>query len=257
MKHFFLLPLLLCSVMLANCTVPTGPTEKVLFKRGLARMEQRNFSLAEIDFSMTIQLNPENEVAYYNRGFCRLRLGLYADAIEDFSKAIEFDNHNYEAFYNRGNALRFIADDVKAAENLEAARRVYSQALEDMSYAISHNRKDPRYWRGRARVKMGLDDFRGAIRDLDVSVRLSNGRQPAYLYDRAEAYLALREFYDTIDNINQIISILPRDPQGYMFRAAVKVQAGDLEGACLDWSRAGELGELAAYEFIRENCGRW
>ncbi len=249
-----------CLCILFTILIPSllqGQTEKQLFKRGLERMEIGNFEMAEIDFSMVIQLNHDNEVAYYNRGYCRLRLEAFLGAVEDFTESIEMDQDNYEAFFNRGNALRHIAGDIKSTENLEAARRVYMQALEDMNFAIAHDRKEARYLRGRSQVKMGLDDVRGAIEDLNLAVRLTRGKDPRYLFDRAEAFLAMRDFYEAMDDIDRIIELSPRNPEGYMFRAAVKLQAGDQSGACLDWSKAGELGEISAYDYIRENCDRY
>lgn len=259
MAYFFQVKRIFCILLLLALVFPgkiSGQTEKRLFKRGLERMEQNNFTLAEIDFSMVIQLNPENEIAFYNRGYCRLRAANYPGAVEDFTRSIEIDHTNYDAFFNRGNALKFIADDIKGRENLESARRVYLQALEDLNFALAHERKDPRYLRARARIKMGLDDIRGAIKDLDQAIKITKGDTPAYLYDRAEAFLELKDFYEALDDIDRLIELNPRNPEGYMFRAAVKEQVGDQSGACLDWSRAGELGKIEAYEFIRERCGR-
>ena len=249
--------IMLAMLVLGFQGVLPGQTEKALFKRGLERMQSRNFSLGEIDFSMVLQLNPNNEEAYYNRGFCRLRLEKNAGAVEDFTKAIELNHNNFEAFYNRGNALKAIADEVKERENLETARRVYLQALEDMNFAIARSKAEARYLRGRASVKMGLDDIRGAIKDLDHAIKMTKGRDITYLYDRAEAFLGLRNFYEAIDDLDRIVQLAPRNPEGYMFRAAVKLQAGDNSGACLDWSKAGELGQISAYEYIRENCDRY
>lgn len=219
-------------------------------------MATNNFSLAEIDFSMVLQLNPENEIAYYNRGYCRLRIENYPGAVEDFTHTIERDNENYEAFYNRGNALKAIADDIKSRENLESARRVYAQALDDLNFALSHDRKEPRYLRARAQIKMGLDDIRGAIQDFDLAIKFTKGNVPGYIAERAQAYIELKDFFEALDDVNKLIELTPRNPQGYMFRAAVKVQIGDERGACLDWSRAGELGEISAYTYIRDHCGR-
>ena len=33
-----------------------------------------------------------------------------------------------------------------------------------------------------------------------------------------------------------------------------KYNLGDKEGACLDWSKAGELGVMKAYEMIKKYC---
>ena len=55
-------------------------------------------------------------------------------------------------------------------------------------------------------------------------------------------------------DINEVIHKKPNDPSGYNVRATIKFQAGDTDGACLDWSYAGQIGDLSAYEKIKKYC---
>ena len=74
------------------------------------------------------------------------------------------------------------------------------------------------------------------------------------IFDRAEANINLKYFKEAIKDLDRVVKATPMDPQAYNARATVKLQAGDTDGACLDWSRAGELGDINAYTLIRKHC---
>jgi hypothetical protein len=40
----------------------------------------------------------------------------------------------------------------------------------------------------------------------------------------------------------------------YYLRGVLRIEYGQLSDGCLDLSKAGELGDLKAYEMIRERC---
>lgn len=222
------------------CLFLQAQTEKQLLRRGIERLENQDYANAEGDFSMVLKLNPANGAAYYNRGFARLQLGAYTGAVSDFSLSLEINPANPEGYYNRGLARL----------NLEE----YLMALRDFNTAIKGREKDPRYYQMRARAKSGLEDFRGAIQDMTVCINLTKGRNLDFFYERAEYYIALNQFAPALRDLDYIVGQRPLDPDAYNARAAVRYQAEDLEGACLDWSKAGELGDASAYDRIRINC---
>jgi hypothetical protein len=39
-------------------------------------------------------------------------------------------------------------------------------------------------------------------------------------------------------------------------RGILRIEFGDLKNGCLDLSKAGELGDLNAYELIKEKCNQ-
>ena len=44
------------------------------------------------------------------------------------------------------------------------------------------------------------------------------------------------------------------DADAYNNRGVAKLGLKDLDGACLDWSKAGELGHSGAYDLIKQYC---
>ena len=40
----------------------------------------------------------------------------------------------------------------------------------------------------------------------------------------------------------------------YYIRGFIKLELNNLNGACTDFSKAGELGIMDAYDAIKENC---
>ena len=57
-----------------------------------------------------------------------------------------------------------------------------------------------------------------------------------------------------IDDFSKAIEINPKDSKAYSMRGIAKYKINDKNGACLDWSKAGELGEDNAYNIIRKFC---
>ncbi|MEM7657935.1 MAG: tetratricopeptide repeat protein [Bacteroidota bacterium] len=223
------------SVVLAE-----AQTEKQLFNRGMDKMKSQDFEGAEIDFSMVIKLNPTNDAAYYNRGFSRYQLGNHPGAIQDFNLALDINPENAEAYYNRGRSKLGLED--------------YLGAMLDLNIAIKGRPKEYRYYQIRSLAKSGLQDYRGAIQDLNKAIKITKGKNIELIFDRAEAYISLKYFDDAIKDLDRVVKASPTDPQAYNARAQVKLQAEDLDGACLDWSRAGELGDINAYTLIRKYC---
>ena len=55
-----------------------------------------------------------------------------------------------------------------------------------------------------------------------------------------------------LQDFNLAIKANPELSEAYQNRGTSKFQFGDKLGACLDWSKAGELGYYDAYEYILE-----
>lgn len=227
-------------ICLSLSSLTFGQTEKELFKRGLTKMEAQDFEGAELDFTLVLKFNPRNDAAYYNRGYTRMLLGDSPGAIQDFSLALDINPANPEAYYNRG----------RARNNLED----YLGAMLDFNIALKAKPKEIRFYRARAKAKSGLRDYRGAIKDLDMAIRLSKGKNMDLVFERAEAYINLKDFISAVQDLDRVVKTRPNDPSAYNARASIKLQGGDLNGACLDWSKAGELGDVNAYSMIRKHC---
>ena len=59
------------------------------FSSGLTKHNSNDFNGAIRDFSVAIQINPDNPVPYYCRGLSKAELKDHKGAIEDYSKSIQ------------------------------------------------------------------------------------------------------------------------------------------------------------------------
>ena len=130
----------------------------------------------------------------------------------------------------------------------------YNQELDSMSTttSIDSSRKAAVYYL-RGRSKFELTDKRGAILDFDMAVSLDPAK-PAYYYYRGLAHHWLKHYSDAIENYDMAVKLNPDKMHYYLNRGYVKFLSDDIDDACYDFSKAGELGLFEAYELIKEYC---
>jgi len=51
-----------------------------------------------------------------------------------------------------------------------------------------------------------------------------------------------------------VIELDPDYAEAYNNRGIAKYRLGDKDGSCLDWNKAGELGNEKAYDLFKEYC---
>ena len=73
--------------------------------RGLAYLVYGFFEFAVLDFTKTIDLNPNNPKSYYRRGYAYSWLREYEKAVADYDKAIEYKPDNVRYRLLRAKAL--------------------------------------------------------------------------------------------------------------------------------------------------------
>lgn len=163
----------------------------------------------------------------------------YMEAILNLNKAIELDSKNFNAFLLRASLKeRF--------EDLHGAMKDYNQA-------IDANAKYADAFFARGNVKMRLQDYYGAIEDFTAAIGINENYVEAY-FNRGKAKQLLLAYQDAINDVTKIIQINPKSIDAYYMRGILRIDFGDMKNGCLDLSKAGELGDLRAYEIIKEKC---
>jgi tetratricopeptide (TPR) repeat protein len=135
----------------------------------------------------------------------------------------------------------------------------FREAIQDFNNAIenSPNYADPYLSRGVAKANLG--DYRGAILDYDKYILLNSYFLPndnfltAYIC-RADAKREIGDNIGAIQDYNKALEIKPYDRIALNNRGIAKINLGDINGGCLDLSRAGELGSKRAYDAIKNYC---
>jgi tetratricopeptide (TPR) repeat protein len=163
----------------------------------------------------------------------------YMEAILNLNKAVELDAKNASAYLLRAT-LKEKFEDLHGA-------------MKDYNLAIEANPKYADAFFARGNVKMKLQDFYGAIEDYTAAINVNENYVEAY-FNRGKAKQLLLAYEDAINDVTKIIQINPKSIDAYYMRGILRIDFGDLKNGCLDLSKAGELGDLRAYEVIKEKC---
>lgn len=178
---------------------------------------------------------------YTQKGRDLLEKEEYVEALLNLNKAIELDPNYSAAYYLRGNIK----------ENFEDRHG----AMKDYNMAIEKNPKFADALFARGNVKMKLQDYYGAIDDFTAVIAINENFVEAY-FSRGRAKQFLQAYQDAINDCTKIIQINPKNSDAYSMRGILRIEFGDTKNGCLDLSKAGELGDLKAYELIKEKCNQ-
>lgn len=176
---------------------------------------------------------------YTQRGRELLEKREYVEALVNLNKAIELDPNQSAAYYLRGN----IKDNFEDRHG----------AMKDYNLAIEKNPKFTEALYARGNVKMKLQDYYGAIDDYSAAITLNENFVEAY-FNRGKAKQYLQAYQDAINDCTKIIQINPKNASAYSMRGILRIEFGDTKNGCLDLSKAGEMGDLNAYDLIKEHC---
>ncbi|NLT49824.1 MAG: tetratricopeptide repeat protein [Ignavibacteria bacterium] len=118
-----------------------------LLKSGFMKADSGDYEGAIEDFSMAIEINPEDSIAYNNRAVAYHNLGDFSKAIKDYTQLIILNAQNSMAYNNRalakvelGDFRGAIADYTKAIEFKPAEAEIYINrgiALYQLNYLDS------------------------------------------------------------------------------------------------------------------------
>jgi tetratricopeptide (TPR) repeat protein len=116
-------------------------------------------------------------------------------------------------------------------------------------------------------AKNRLKDYRGAILDFDKFISLTPEQTieseiegglkmlaAAYSFRGMSKRNLNYPYQETMIDHNKAIKLNPKDGLNYLRRAITRQKFNLKNEACLDFSKAGELGISEAYEIIRDYC---
>lgn len=173
------------------------------------------------------------------------------------------EGDSWEASYYAFN----IAGHYSNADSMKASMSYYNGA-------ILLNSEEPLFYEFRGVLKHELGDYRGAIRDYskasELSVKQHVGldsevRWQLYKY-YGGAFRKLGKFQEAIKNYNISLKLLENKYQDspllfnllsdviFFNRGICYLEIDKINEACLDFSKAGELGIMDSYDIIREYC---
>lgn len=206
------------------------------------------------DISMAIQYDSEmNERFYMSRARINESLGNYQSAINEYlfllSKIPE--NLSKNDFVEYDTVFLY----VKIAIN----KLDLKDTLEAMSYcneAIKLGSTHARPYAIRAEIKYSRRDYLGAIEDWTNAIQrvFNEDKKLDYYFGRGKCYFGRRRYNEAIKDFNFVLKGNPDDYNALYNRGICYLYLKEIEKACIDWSKSGELGFLDAYDLIEDYC---
>jgi hypothetical protein len=101
------------------------------------------------------------------------------------------------------------------------------------------------------------EDVRISQQKTDSSAIGLDPNSPLSHYGRGAAKYFLSDFRGALSDMNTALAFnkeFAKKSKAYFVRGVCKLNLGQIDGGCLDLSKAGELGFGDAYDLIREHC---
>ena len=175
------------------------------------------------------------------------------------------------ALANKGINRKPTPQDYNQRGSAKSQLQDYRGAIADFSIALKFELdKDFLEWidilyHNRAQCLTKIEDYRGAIADCNLSLEflgyldkkfefLRAGRIGENYWLRGYCKFHLKDYRGAILDYSRAIEVRPKHAESYYGRGMAEIFLGQKDSGCLDFSKAGELGDADAYEAIKEFC---
>lgn len=185
----------------------------------------------------------------YIRGLINYKLNKYQESLKDLNivsqnmKSIDSTANLFSVYY----------------KNLYKENEHYDQS-QIGAFIITHQLK--------SECKFNLKDYRGAIIDYGIAVdtlakyqKKCNSDWVIEIYSSLNYYNAianykLKKYNNALFSLNEVIEFkgVNNFPKTYLYKGLIEIQNKNKDSACINFSKAGELGCEEAYPLIKKYC---
>lgn len=194
--------------------------------RGRDLRESGEYDRALAEYDRAVELDPEQERAYFGRGFTHKLRHEFDAALADLDRAHELDPDADRVLALRGETHRLRGD--------------HEAAIADLDRAIAMDPADPMPWADRGLVRNGLGQNDAALADLDRAVELD----PDYawaLVQRAGVHSDREETERALADLDRALALAPQWSYIVRVRGNALRAAGRWQEALAEYGRAVEL----------------
>ncbi len=207
--------------------------------RARVNMKLGNFKGAVTDWNNAIELERRNPDYYVQRGKTFLELGKSKDAIEDFSRVLRQDPASFSLYLERAGAFAKLGE--------------FNAAVRDVTTYLRYFENDQKAIALCGNLHYLNENYIEALKYFNRNLKLDNSKAE-YYKDRGKTYLKTRTYQFAINDLSMALDLSPYDGETWLFKGNARFESGDREGACSDWNKARNYGELKAVEYLLENC---
>lgn len=259
---------------LALKSIRPDSKKDLYYFRGVSYYMENDFLNAISDFDSVIILHPQHLDALWKKAQSYYFLGANHETIEtlDHITTINPDNpitwHDLGALYYKNNMLEkaktcftkslILNPQLSIAYNhrgiIYEDQEQYSMAFDDFTRAIQYDSTYVDAYNNRGLIYMTFEDYAQAESDFSQAILHSNDTAKEALNNRALARCILGNYDDSLNDINALIENYPFYSKAYITRGNIKEYMHDDSGACSDWQKAADLGNLIGIEYTQSTC---
>jgi len=213
--------------------------------------QQEDYDRAIADYTACLALHPEQAEIYARRAMIHCAAGSQELGLKDLKTALQLDPDHVAALAGRG--MIYLQLDA------------WEQALADFEAAIAHDGRNPSLQVHRGRTLIGRGDYPRAVEALSQALRLDPHHDAAYAWRALARRRATSEPTDEalqsmLADFDAALDIQPEHAGYRLYRAEVRLGAGDIRGAAADCDfildRQPQSGEAHALRGIaRQRLG--
>lgn len=179
-------------------------TKKI--QEGKAKLESQEFQEAIKLFEEVLQIDSDNEDAYYFKGNAQLNLGQLDDAINSFDCALKINPVDVDAHNDKGVVYLSLGEFKKAMGCFDDALKINSNAI------------NPLLNRGRIFIELG--QFENAIRSFDTILKLEPEHTVAFFY-KGDALYNHNNLKKALECFNRLLGIDPEDAEAWNYKGVI------------------------------------
>ena len=139
--------------------------------------------------------------------------------------------------------------------DLKMSAGLYEQAIKDydLYYMVMRGDVTAEFYYSRELAKYRLNDFEGALKDIEKAISLS-GDEAIYYAEMASVYLRLTDLPNAQKSAETAIEKEPGFASAYRILGVSLVRQEKKTEACTNFAKAKELGDPVADKLIKEYC---
>ena len=136
----------------------------------------------------------------------------------------------------------------------------FNEVILNLNTSIKINPNFAAAYLARCGTKVNIQEYEEAITDCEKAFQLNLQDSNNYIDKNAlysnlcGAKSAIGENHSAILDCNTAVILDSKNPTSFKNRGIAKDNLGDIRGACSDWQKASNLGDLEARDFVRKYC---
>ena len=130
----------------------------------------------------------------------------------------------------------------------------YKVLIKKMSKELRIDRTNKMAILTRAYAKGKINDYEGALKDINSLIKMDSNFNKEAIYFRAWFHTNLKNYSEAMNDYSRLIEKKEYLKISYGNRGFIKDILRDQEGACSDWDKGGELGNEKALSAFENHC---